>query len=175
MQLLIKSVRSVFDVKNYSRNAKFSPWAVIWKCTFFPHLKNTRSKKHKAEWNLDKFKCRVLNCRTLIIYIFHYLHNLVLIEILIMLVAEPPNLKEAVTWLYQASIAGHVRSQYQLALCLHQGRGVNCSIKDAVCYSSLTHYILNLWVNCFLGRKCSEIGLTFPHLPILDCWLLVVH
>lgn len=61
-----------------------------------------------------------------------------------MLVAEPPNLKEAVTWLYQASIAGHVRSQYQLALCLHQGRGVNCNIKDAVWYSSLTHFILNL-------------------------------
>lgn len=45
--------------------------------------------------------------------------------------AEPPNLKEAVTWLYRASIAGHVRSQYQLALCLHQGQGVNCNIKDA--------------------------------------------
>nr|GEW58797.1 hypothetical protein [Tanacetum cinerariifolium] len=35
--------------------------------------------------------------------------------------AEPPNAKEAVKWLYQASLAGYVRGQYQLALCLHRG------------------------------------------------------
>ncbi|KAK3041847.1 hypothetical protein RJ639_000363 [Escallonia herrerae] len=45
--------------------------------------------------------------------------------------AEPPNLKEAVKWLYQASDAGYVRAQYQLALCLHQGRGVDRNLPEA--------------------------------------------
>ncbi|KAK9276438.1 hypothetical protein L1049_005971 [Liquidambar formosana] len=45
--------------------------------------------------------------------------------------AEPPNMKEAVKWLYQASCAGHVRAQYQLALCLHHGRGVDCNLPEA--------------------------------------------
>ncbi|KAG8366078.1 hypothetical protein BUALT_Bualt17G0038500 [Buddleja alternifolia] len=45
--------------------------------------------------------------------------------------ANPPNSKEAIEWLYQASIAGHVRAQYQLALCLHQGRGVEQSLQEA--------------------------------------------
>lgn len=35
-------------------------------------------------------------------------------------------------WLYQASIAGHVRAQYQLALCLHRGRGVDFNLQEAV-------------------------------------------
>ncbi|KAK9117259.1 hypothetical protein Sjap_016206 [Stephania japonica] len=35
--------------------------------------------------------------------------------------AETHNLKEAVKWLYKSSVAGYVRAQYQLALCLHQG------------------------------------------------------
>ncbi|KAB2609824.1 F-box protein [Pyrus ussuriensis x Pyrus communis] len=45
--------------------------------------------------------------------------------------AEPPNPKEAVKWLYCASYDGHTRAQYQLALCLHQGRGVNRNIQEA--------------------------------------------
>ncbi|KAK9108176.1 hypothetical protein Syun_024187 [Stephania yunnanensis] len=45
--------------------------------------------------------------------------------------AETQNLKEAVKWLYKSSSAGYVRAQYQLALCLHQGRGVECDIKEA--------------------------------------------
>ncbi|KAI3733425.1 hypothetical protein L6452_12868 [Arctium lappa] len=45
--------------------------------------------------------------------------------------AEPPNVKEAVKWLYQASIAGYVRGQYQLALCLHRGGGMNQNLSDA--------------------------------------------
>ncbi|XP_043706440.1 F-box protein At1g70590 [Telopea speciosissima] len=45
--------------------------------------------------------------------------------------AEPANPKEAVKWLYEASVAGHVRAQYQLALCLHQGRGVECNLPEA--------------------------------------------
>lgn len=45
--------------------------------------------------------------------------------------AEPPNVKEAVKWLYQASVAGYVRGQYQLALCLHRGCGMNQNLSDA--------------------------------------------
>ncbi|KAL0447163.1 UNVERIFIED_CONTAM: F-box protein [Sesamum latifolium] len=45
--------------------------------------------------------------------------------------ASPSNTKEAIGWLYQASYAGHVRAQYQLALCLHQGRGVGRSLQEA--------------------------------------------
>ncbi|CAI9300006.1 unnamed protein product [Lactuca saligna] len=45
--------------------------------------------------------------------------------------AEPPNMKEAVKWLYQASLAGYVRGQYQLALCLHRGSGMNQNLPEA--------------------------------------------
>lgn len=44
---------------------------------------------------------------------------------------EPPNPKEAIKWLYRASFSGHVRAQYQLALCLHQGRGVDRNLPEA--------------------------------------------
>ncbi|KAF9624942.1 hypothetical protein IFM89_016190 [Coptis chinensis] len=44
---------------------------------------------------------------------------------------EPPNQKEAFKWLYKASVAGHARAQYQLALCLHQGRGVQRDLTEA--------------------------------------------
>ncbi|OAY32530.1 F-box protein At1g70590 [Manihot esculenta] len=45
--------------------------------------------------------------------------------------AEPPQPKEAIKWLSQASVAGHVRAQYQLALCLHQGRGVDHNLQES--------------------------------------------
>ncbi|CAL1395241.1 unnamed protein product [Linum trigynum] len=45
--------------------------------------------------------------------------------------AKPPNETEAVKWLFRASIGGHVRAQYQLGLCLHQGRGVEGSLQEA--------------------------------------------
>ncbi|XP_071928733.1 F-box protein At1g70590 isoform X2 [Coffea arabica] len=45
--------------------------------------------------------------------------------------ADPPSYKEAVEWLYKASFAGHVRAQYQLALCLHQGRGLDQNLQEA--------------------------------------------
>ncbi|KAL1565622.1 F-box protein-like protein [Salvia divinorum] len=48
--------------------------------------------------------------------------------------AHPPNTKEAVEWLYNASIAGHARAQYQLALCFHQGKGVEQSVQEAACW-----------------------------------------
>ncbi|WCJ38520.1 F-box family protein [Euphorbia peplus] len=44
---------------------------------------------------------------------------------------EPPKPKEAIKWLTQASVAGHIRAQYQLALCFHQGRGVDQNLQDA--------------------------------------------
>ncbi|KAJ0537387.1 putative F-box domain, tetratricopeptide-like helical domain superfamily [Helianthus annuus] len=45
--------------------------------------------------------------------------------------AEPPNVKEAVKWLYQASVGGYVRAQYQLALCLHRGIGTDQNLSEA--------------------------------------------
>lgn len=45
--------------------------------------------------------------------------------------AEPPNVKEAVKWLYQASVAGYVRAQYQLALCLHRRSETNQNLSEA--------------------------------------------
>ncbi|TXG56223.1 hypothetical protein EZV62_017536 [Acer yangbiense] len=45
--------------------------------------------------------------------------------------AQPPNRKEAVMWLYKASITGHVRAQYQLALCLHQSCRVDRNLREA--------------------------------------------
>ncbi|KAA8533197.1 hypothetical protein F0562_033270 [Nyssa sinensis] len=44
---------------------------------------------------------------------------------------KPPQAKEAIKWLYEASVAGHVRAQYQLALCLHQGCGVDPNLAAA--------------------------------------------
>ncbi|GJW00322.1 F-box protein [Tanacetum coccineum] len=46
--------------------------------------------------------------------------------------AEPQNMKEAVKWLYQASEAGYVRQQYQLAFCLHRAIGTDQNMKEAV-------------------------------------------
>lgn len=45
--------------------------------------------------------------------------------------AEPPMLKEAVKCFYQAASGGNVRAQYNLALCLHQGRGVDRNLPEA--------------------------------------------
>lgn len=44
---------------------------------------------------------------------------------------DPQNEKVGIKWLYQASFAGHVRAQYQLAICLHRGVGVNCNLQQA--------------------------------------------
>ena len=57
--------------------------------------------------------------------------------IIIVCAAEPSKRKEAVQWLFQASKSGHVRAQYQFALCLHQGSGVNCNLQEAVRISLL--------------------------------------
>ena len=51
--------------------------------------------------------------------------------------AKPPNPTEAVRWLRQSAMAGNIRAQYQLALCLHQGHGVDRNVQEAVCYFPL--------------------------------------
>ncbi|OMO80086.1 hypothetical protein COLO4_24251 [Corchorus olitorius] len=45
--------------------------------------------------------------------------------------AQPQNHKEAVKWLHEASVGGHVRAQYQLALCLHHGLGLDRNLQEA--------------------------------------------
>ncbi|XP_074309907.1 F-box protein At1g70590 [Silene latifolia] len=45
--------------------------------------------------------------------------------------ADCANTTEAVRWLLQSATAGHVRAQYQLALCLHHGRGIEKSLHEA--------------------------------------------
>lgn len=42
--------------------------------------------------------------------------------------------EKAVKWFHQAAESGYARAQYNLALCLHRGRGVDCNLQDAVCY-----------------------------------------
>lgn len=72
-----------------------------------------------------------------------------------MTAAQPPNLKLGVKWLYRASLAGHVRAQYQLGLCFHQGRGADSSMQQAVWNS----FSLSLWVFMnevtFVGTQCK--------------------
>lgn len=46
--------------------------------------------------------------------------------------ADFANPTEAVKWLLQSASAGHVRAQYQLALCLHHGRGIKRNLLEAV-------------------------------------------
>ncbi|KAM7250752.1 hypothetical protein ACFE04_022635 [Oxalis oulophora] len=45
--------------------------------------------------------------------------------------AQPPKAGEAVRWLHLAADANHVRAQYQLALCLHHGRGLDKNLQEA--------------------------------------------
>ncbi|PHT60371.1 F-box protein [Capsicum baccatum] len=48
-----------------------------------------------------------------------------------LLQANPPDPEEAVKWLYKASVTGHVRAQYQLALSLHKRQGPNSNLQEA--------------------------------------------
>ncbi|XP_072950384.1 F-box protein At1g70590 isoform X1 [Typha angustifolia] len=45
--------------------------------------------------------------------------------------SDPPEQVEAVKWFYQAAMSGNARAQYNLALCLHKGRGVECNMHKA--------------------------------------------
>lgn len=93
--------------------------------------------------------------------------------------AQPPNLKLGVKWLYRASLAGHVRAQYQLGLCFHQGRGADSSMQQAalwylkaaeagyvramynvsLCYSSGEGFCYNIG----LGRKWMKRAADHGH------------
>ncbi|KAK9751084.1 hypothetical protein RND81_02G240500 [Saponaria officinalis] len=45
--------------------------------------------------------------------------------------ADFANDTEAIRWLRQSACAGHARAQYQLALCLHHGRGIERNLPEA--------------------------------------------
>lgn len=64
-------------------------------------------------------------------------------EIFVLPEAEPPNSTEALKWLYRSSQAGYVRAQYQLALCFHQGQGVDPNLVEAV--SALIQWLCTLY------------------------------
>ncbi|KAF8016487.1 hypothetical protein BT93_H1875 [Corymbia citriodora subsp. variegata] len=44
---------------------------------------------------------------------------------------EPSKPQEAIEWLQLASTTGHIRAQYQLALCLHRGCGLDSNLVEA--------------------------------------------
>ncbi|TVU15604.1 hypothetical protein EJB05_39134, partial [Eragrostis curvula] len=45
--------------------------------------------------------------------------------------ADPPKAEEAIRWFYPAASAGNARAQYNLGLCLQNGRGVKRNQKEA--------------------------------------------
>ncbi|KAL1539323.1 F-box protein-like protein [Salvia divinorum] len=77
--------------------------------------------------------------------------------------AYPSKTREAIGWLYQASFAGHVRAQYQLALCLHQGRGLEQSLPEAARWylraaeGGYVHAMYNTSL-CYLMGEAGEIA-----------------
>lgn len=79
-----------------------------------------------------------------------------------MFVAEPPNPKEAVRWLGQSAMAGHVRAQYQLALCLHHGCGVDNDIQEAVWSSIFNHQC------CFQNELFSNLLCNYSLLTLVN-------
>lgn len=80
-----------------------------------------------------------------------------MILIIIVCAAEPPKPREAVKWLFQASIAGYVRAQYQLGLCLHHGRGMDHNLPEAVCIS-LCIFLLPIYELAFCcGEHCETV------------------
>ncbi|KAL6193256.1 hypothetical protein ACLB2K_034340 [Fragaria x ananassa] len=77
---------------------------------------------------------------------------------------EPPNPKEAVKWLYLASFQGHVRAQYQLAICMYQGRGADRNMKEAARWylRAAEHGYVRAMYNVSLCYKYGE-GLVQSH------------
>lgn len=72
--------------------------------------------------------------------------------------AYPSKTREAIGWLYQASFGGHVRAQYQLALCLHQGRGMERSLPEAV-FPSIFYFTFDTHIYFF--SLFSHMSLVF--------------
>ena len=48
--------------------------------------------------------------------------------------ADPPKAEEAIRWFYPAASAGNARAQYNLGLCLQNGKGIKCNHREAVRY-----------------------------------------
>ncbi|KAG8064779.1 hypothetical protein GUJ93_ZPchr0004g39619 [Zizania palustris] len=46
--------------------------------------------------------------------------------------ADPPKAEEAVRWFYPAAAAGNARAQYNLGLCLQNGKGIKRNQREAV-------------------------------------------
>uniref|UniRef100_A0A0E0KRV5 Sel1 repeat family protein n=1 Tax=Oryza punctata TaxID=4537 RepID=A0A0E0KRV5_ORYPU len=45
--------------------------------------------------------------------------------------ADPPKVEEAVRWFYPAAAAGNARAQYNLGLCLQNGKGIKRNQREA--------------------------------------------
>ncbi|KAG7029215.1 F-box protein [Cucurbita argyrosperma subsp. argyrosperma] len=78
--------------------------------------------------------------------------------------AKPPNPTEAVRWLRQSAMAGNIRAQYQLALCLHQGHGVDRNVQEAARWflkAAEGGYVRAMY-NLSLCYSCGE-GLVHNH------------
>ncbi|PWZ43413.1 putative serine/threonine-protein kinase PIX7 [Zea mays] len=50
--------------------------------------------------------------------------------------ADPPKAEEAIRWFYPSASAGNARAQYNLGLCLQNGKGVKRNQKEAVRYDT---------------------------------------
>ncbi|CAK9312382.1 unnamed protein product [Citrullus colocynthis] len=78
--------------------------------------------------------------------------------------AKPPNPTEAVKWLRQASMVGNIRAQYQLALCLQQGHGVDRNVQEAArwFFKAAEGGYVRAMYNLSLCYSCGE-GLVHNH------------
>lgn len=75
---------------------------------------------------------------------------------------QPQNAKEAIKLLYQASFAGHARAQFQLALCLHRGVGLNSNLQQAARWylkAAEGGYVRAMYNTAL----CFSLGEGFPH------------
>jgi TPR repeat protein len=48
--------------------------------------------------------------------------------------ADPPKAEQAIRWFYPSASAGNARAQYNLGLCLQNGKGIKRNQKEAVRY-----------------------------------------
>jgi TPR repeat protein len=64
------------------------------------------------------------------------LKELHLILLLNVSAADPPKAEDAIRWFYPSSSAGNARAQYNLGLCLQNGKGVKRNQKEAVRYDT---------------------------------------
>jgi len=48
--------------------------------------------------------------------------------------ADPPKAEQAIRWFYPSASAGNARAQYNLGLCLQNGKGIKRNQKESVRY-----------------------------------------